>query len=316
MSRQGGWSLAACSPATTTTSPSTTSTGSRGRSVTSTGPRSRIRSAGTPVRPSSTCRAHRCAPTSRTGRSSTGRRGRSPVDVAAIGEFLRCAMGLSAWKSHRGARWELRVNPSSGNLHPTEAYVVHEGRVCHYAPREHALEERCVVDPAAWRAFTGGAEGFLVGLTSIALARGLEVRRAGVPLLPARCRACHRRTAGRGGAPGLAADAAPEMVGYGHRDAARRESRGRCRRRRARRGRLPGRGDARCRGPLARGRPGAAGARGCGRGLAWHGESAEPAAGSVARHRSGGRRHPVSGTRGGGAGRRAVGPASADPACG
>ena len=55
-------------------------------------------------------------------------------------------MGLSAWKQYGASRWALRVNPSSGNLHPTEAWIVRDGRVCHYAPREHALEERCVLD--------------------------------------------------------------------------------------------------------------------------------------------------------------------------
>ena len=44
-----------------------------------------------------------------------------------IGDLLRHSLGLSAWKRFRETRWSLRVNPSSGNLHPTEAYVV--GRV-------------------------------------------------------------------------------------------------------------------------------------------------------------------------------------------
>jgi hypothetical protein len=64
----------------------------------------------------------------------------APVTIESIGEFLRCAMGLSAWKQFGASRWALRVNPSSGNLHPTETYIVHGGRVCHYAVREHALE--------------------------------------------------------------------------------------------------------------------------------------------------------------------------------
>jgi SagB-type dehydrogenase family enzyme len=90
-----------------------------------------------------------------------------PVDEGTVAEFLRCAMGLSAWKEYRGARWALRVNPSSGNLHPTEAYVIRDGRVSHYAPREHALEQRCALSADGWRAFSGGRDGFLVGLTSI-----------------------------------------------------------------------------------------------------------------------------------------------------
>jgi len=90
-----------------------------------------------------------------------------PFDDRAIAEFLRCSMGLSAWKQYRQTRWALRVNPSSGNLHPTEAYVLRHGDVYHYAPREHALEHRTRLDRTAWDAFAGGRDGFLVALTSI-----------------------------------------------------------------------------------------------------------------------------------------------------
>ena len=38
--------------------------------------------------------------------------------------FLELSLGLSAWKEYQASRWALRVNPSSGNLHPTEGYVV------------------------------------------------------------------------------------------------------------------------------------------------------------------------------------------------
>ena len=102
----------------------------------------------------------------------------SPINDHAIGEFLRCSMGLSAWKQHGATRWALRVNPSSGNLHPTETYLVRHGHVYHYAPRDHALEERCVFEPpddgaarradvVAGHAAGGTAPSFLVGLTSI-----------------------------------------------------------------------------------------------------------------------------------------------------
>ncbi len=76
-------------------------------------------------------------------------------------------MGLSAWKAYRGTRWALRVNPSSGNLHPTEAYLVQDGHVFHYASGEHALEERAVLPHDVWQAFLSGGHGFLVALTSI-----------------------------------------------------------------------------------------------------------------------------------------------------
>lgn len=92
-----------------------------------------------------------------------GSRPPSPITDHSIGELFRCSMGLSAWKQHGEMRWALRVNPSSGNLHPTEAYLIRQGRVYHYAPRDHALEERCVFEsPDAH-----SAPGFLVALTSI-----------------------------------------------------------------------------------------------------------------------------------------------------
>ena len=91
----------------------------------------------------------------------------APLDHEHLGELLRCSFGLSAWKAVAQNRWALRVNPSSGNLHPTEAYMVAGGRVAHYASKEHALEERAALSPDAWQAFTAGRRGVLVGLTSI-----------------------------------------------------------------------------------------------------------------------------------------------------
>jgi len=91
----------------------------------------------------------------------------TPLNRDAAGWFLRYSMGLSAWKAYRETRWALRVNPSSGNLHPTEAYLVHDARIFHYAPREHALEERACIPHDIWRSFLGGDEGFLVALSSI-----------------------------------------------------------------------------------------------------------------------------------------------------
>ncbi|MDI9846657.1 SagB family peptide dehydrogenase [Rhodoblastus sp. 17X3] len=66
----------------------------------------------------------------------------------AVGALLHLSMGLSAWKQFGPDRWALRCNPSSGNLHPTEAYVLAEGvaglddGLFHYLPRDHALEQR------------------------------------------------------------------------------------------------------------------------------------------------------------------------------
>jgi SagB-type dehydrogenase family enzyme len=99
-----------------------------------------------------------------------------PVGAAAIGDVLRHALGLSAWKRFNASRWALRVNPSSGNLHPTEAYVVcgalpglaDQPAVYHYAADRHALELRCVFDEGAWKSESGGRTDVLfVALTSI-----------------------------------------------------------------------------------------------------------------------------------------------------
>src|SRR5205085_4847619 len=73
------------------------------------------------------------------------------------------------------SRWSLRVNPSSGNLHPTDAYVVcgplaglaETAGVYHYAADRHQLERRCAFDGDGWRAAVEGEPALLVALTSI-----------------------------------------------------------------------------------------------------------------------------------------------------
>ncbi|MBI3269106.1 MAG: SagB/ThcOx family dehydrogenase [Planctomycetes bacterium] len=94
-----------------------------------------------------------------------------------LSEFLYYSMSISAWKAIRENRWALRVNPSSGNLHPTEAYVVADSiegilptpGVHHYAPREHGLEQRTEFDPQTCSSLLAGfPEGtFLFALSSI-----------------------------------------------------------------------------------------------------------------------------------------------------
>ena len=98
-----------------------------------------------------------------------------PFDVAAIGGLLELSLGLSAWKAAGAARWALRINPSSGNLHPTEAHLVVPPQaiagagLCHYNALGHMLEPRAAVDAALWRRIADhlGGPGLLVGLTSI-----------------------------------------------------------------------------------------------------------------------------------------------------
>ena len=47
-----------------------------------------------------------------------------PVTVRSLSRFFEFALALSAWKKAGESEWALRSNPSSGNLHPTEGYLV------------------------------------------------------------------------------------------------------------------------------------------------------------------------------------------------
>jgi len=95
----------------------------------------------------------------------------SPFDRPHLALLLEVSLGLSAWKTQGNIRWSLRCNPSSGNLHPTEAYLVCPdlpdlpAGVHHYHSLEHALERRLI--PGSFWNQAWPAPGALVGLTSI-----------------------------------------------------------------------------------------------------------------------------------------------------
>lgn len=88
------------------------------------------------------------------------------LDADSLGCLLQLSLGLSAWKSYGGNRWALRCNPSSGNLHPTEGYLICPelpglpAGVHHYRPDRHGLERRAAA-PLAWPG------GVFVALTGI-----------------------------------------------------------------------------------------------------------------------------------------------------
>jgi SagB-type dehydrogenase family enzyme len=96
-------------------------------------------------------------------------------DLAAVGGLLEMSLGLSAWKAAAAQRWALRMNPSSGNLHPTEAHLVATGiadlpdGLYHYHPLNHSLEERGLLAPRQVRALTPhiGSPCLMVALSSI-----------------------------------------------------------------------------------------------------------------------------------------------------
>jgi SagB-type dehydrogenase family enzyme len=99
------------------------------------------------------------------------------IDRSSLSQFFYDALALSAWKELGSARWSLRVNPSSGNLHPTESYLLaapvaglwDSPTLSHYSPFHHGLEIRAQLSPRDWQELTRGLPGnvLLVGFTSI-----------------------------------------------------------------------------------------------------------------------------------------------------
>lgn len=100
----------------------------------------------------------------------------APLSLRSVAGFLELSLGLSAWKGFGGERWALRCNPSSGNLHPTEGYLLTAGApglpagLLHHVSRDHALERRAIPDAAGTRRLEAllPPGTFLAALSSIA----------------------------------------------------------------------------------------------------------------------------------------------------
>jgi SagB-type dehydrogenase family enzyme len=88
-------------------------------------------------------------------------------DLNSLGALLELSLAIAAWKSWGASRWALRCNPSSGNLHPVEAWVLSGGLpgvpdgLHHYEPEQHALEGRALSAPG------GDAPWLAVALSSV-----------------------------------------------------------------------------------------------------------------------------------------------------
>jgi len=88
------------------------------------------------------------------------------IGMVTLANLLQLSFGLSAWKTSGDSRWALRCNPSSGNLHPTEAYLVCPdlpglpAGIYHYRPDMHCFEQRASA-PLSW------SGGVLLTLASI-----------------------------------------------------------------------------------------------------------------------------------------------------
>ena len=107
----------------------------------------------------------------------TGAIASAPVDIRALSRFLEYSLSISAWKQAGEVRWALRANPSSGNLHPTEGYLL-VGPVpgllpmpglYHYTAKEHALELRAELSEQGFASLLLGfpQHAFLIGFASV-----------------------------------------------------------------------------------------------------------------------------------------------------
>ncbi|KAK8939975.1 hypothetical protein KSP40_PGU015603 [Platanthera guangdongensis] len=95
-----------------------------------------------------------------------------PISHSTLSRLLYDSLSLSAWKTAGLSTWSLRVNPSSGNLHPTEAHVLSPSLstgfpfIAHYSPKDHALEIRTRV-PLDVLPIPSGEPSIIIALSSI-----------------------------------------------------------------------------------------------------------------------------------------------------
>ncbi|HOK09878.1 MAG TPA: SagB family peptide dehydrogenase [Candidatus Hydrogenedens sp.] len=98
-----------------------------------------------------------------------------PMTIDSISHLLLYSLGISAWKEYRGSRWAVRCNPSSGNLHPTETYLIipqgnldHKNTTLyHYEPFEHILEKRAYTSQTTTDDVAPNCSYFYIALTSL-----------------------------------------------------------------------------------------------------------------------------------------------------
>jgi SagB-type dehydrogenase family enzyme len=101
----------------------------------------------------------------------------APPTLRSLSRLFEYALAISAWKQAGATRWALRCNPSSGNLHPTEGYLLigplaglaGSPGLYHYVASEHGLERRadCPLELFARLMRSLPPQAFLVGLSSI-----------------------------------------------------------------------------------------------------------------------------------------------------
>ncbi len=98
----------------------------------------------------------------------------APLLKESISQLLQFSMGIAAYKESGGGSWAVRCNASSGNLHPTESYLVlppvleetnSKTSVLHYSAQNHGLEILNTFETSFWETLPKGS--FLLGLSGI-----------------------------------------------------------------------------------------------------------------------------------------------------
>lgn len=98
----------------------------------------------------------------------------APLLKESLSQLLQFSMGIAAYKESDGGSWAVRCNASSGNLHPTETYLLlppileeqnSKTSVLHYTPKNHGLEILAEIETDFWENLPKGS--FLLGLSGI-----------------------------------------------------------------------------------------------------------------------------------------------------
>ena len=98
----------------------------------------------------------------------------APLVIESLSQLLQFSMGIAAYKESGGSSWAVRCNASSGNLHPTETYIVlppvlqeqtDKTTLYHYTPKNHGLETLTEFETPFWDELPKNS--FLVGFSSI-----------------------------------------------------------------------------------------------------------------------------------------------------
>ncbi len=97
----------------------------------------------------------------------------APLVKESLSQLLQFSMGIAAHKESGGSSWAVRCNASSGNLHPTETYLIvppsilkdDKTSVLHYTPKNHGLEILASFDTKFWTNLPQGS--FILALSGI-----------------------------------------------------------------------------------------------------------------------------------------------------